>query len=142
VPITLALVDPSQTATVPTEADFAALTSRVATLESAVAALQSQPTPPPIAPPGSSNESPEGTKLTPGVGSIMDSTGAVWTISTSMLILRNNVNAGGHGWQSPEAVYHNHLVTIHGINSPANINWFYWNDSTNSYVPTTTPPGA
>lgn len=135
-PVTLAPVDTTKTVDVPTMDDYNALAARVALLEGAAGSppVTTPPTPP--TPPTPAAESPDGTKITPGAGSVVDSHGAVWTLAANTNILMNGAPPPGWGWQSHELVYHVHAVNILGLDG----NWYQWNGT--AFVKGVKPPGA
>ena len=78
----------------------------------------SSPTPTPT--PTPSTESPNNTRVPPGT-QIVDSAGAVWTLS-GQIVLRNGVDTGGRG---TPLIYCNHLVYVFGQDNQ----WWRWNGS-------------
>jgi len=77
----------------------------------------SSPTPTPTPTPGT--ESANNTRLPPAT-QIVDSTGAVWTRTSSGAILRNGASTGGFGSQ---ILYCNRIVYVFGTDSQ----WWRWN---------------
>ncbi|HVI69916.1 MAG TPA: hypothetical protein VM656_00340, partial [Pyrinomonadaceae bacterium] len=80
----------------------------------------SGPTPTPTPTPTTSGESPNNTRIPPGT-QIVDSTGAVWTRSSSGAILRNGASTGGTGSQ---VLYCNRIVYVFGADSQ----WYRWSN--------------
>lgn len=118
------------------DALLAPITKAIAQLQSAVQALQQQVTALQQPAPSPSNESKEGTKITPGSGSIVDQNGDTWAISSAFFIQKNGANAF-NGWQSREGLYHDHTVYILGLDG----NWYDWTGS--AFVRAiAAPPGA
>lgn len=76
------------------------------------------PTPTPT--PTPATESPNNTRVPPGTR-IVDSVGAVWTLS-GQIVLRNGVDTGGRGTQ---LLYCNHFVYVFGQDN----RWWRWNGS-------------
>lgn len=70
----------------------------------------------------SSGESANGTQVTPGSGTIVDSSGNKWSLDANQYILENGAKVGAPlgGWQSPQLVYSNHEVVLHGLDG----NWY------------------
>lgn len=101
------------------------ITQLNADIQTLVTAIQNQPPPAPT-------ESADGTVATPGTGSIIDSTGAVWTLAADATIDRNGAGAY-NGWQSHQMVYKSHVVEILGLDG----NWYKWNGA--AFVPGTNP---
>lgn len=91
----------------------------------AAIAAQQPPAPPP--PPPAPSESPDGTVITPGAGSITDASGAAWTLDNNTNIRRNGAALPGQfsGWQSHQLVYKTHAVNVLGLDG----NWYKWNGS-------------
>ena len=112
------------------------INAALAKLQADVKALQ-QPAPPP-GPPGAP-QSPDGTKITPGAGSILDANGDTWTIEAQpgIHIWKNGAApAPNWAWQTNEAVFHQRQVVLRGLDG----NWYAWTGS--AFAPTTKPPGA
>lgn len=127
-PINLVQFDNTGTVSVPTADELAALAARVAVLEAGTGPAQ----PPP---PGGGPESPDGTKITPGVGVVVDANGAHWTLTATSFIQKDAVNAY-QSWQSHELVYHASAVNILGLDGK----WYKWNGT--AFVAGTAPPNA
>lgn len=85
----------------------------------------------PPAPP-TTNESPDGTQIAPGSGTVIDAAGNAWTLGTDTTINENGKGAY-HGWQSHQLVYHLHKVFAFGLDG----NWYSWNGS--AFVPDASP---
>jgi len=87
-----------------------------------IAALQKIIDAAPPAPAPTTNESPDGTQISPGSGTITDASGSAWTLGADLTINENGKGAY-KGWQSHQLVYHLHKVFVFGLDG----NWYSWN---------------
>jgi hypothetical protein len=106
------------------------LTDDIAQMQTALGALQQQVA---ALTPAKVRESKEGTTITPGAGTLVDSNGDVWALTAATFIQKDGLNAYNN-WQSNKAVYHDHAVYILGLDA----NWYQWTGA--AFVRALTPP--
>lgn len=70
--------------------------------------------------------------VTPGSGSVTDSSGNVWSVSTTLFILKNGTNAF-NGWQTHQLVGKAGVIYVLGLDG----NWYQWNGT--AFVPASAP---
>lgn len=114
-PIRLLKAQPS-----PADAALATVQADIKQLGTDVQVLHDAVNVAPPAPPAPT-DSPDGTIIQPGSGTVVDLNGDKWTLAADATIDKNGVGAF-QGWQSHELVYHNHQVFILGLDG----NWYGW----------------
>ena len=83
--------------------------------------------------PSSSSVSADGTTVPTTAAQIVDSAGAVWTIASNLLVLRNGASV--LGWQTTKILWKSSTIYVLGMDS----NWWQWSGSTWVNVGPTTP---
>jgi hypothetical protein len=80
--------------------------------------------------------SPDGALVPATTSQIVDSTGAVWTIASNLLILRNGATV--LGWQGTKILWKSSTIYVLGMDS----NWWRWTGSNWQNVGPTMPGGS